>query len=147
MILALFCPLELASSAFNSSLSLSRSTFWRSSLTDSAPMPARNAEYPKSSSAFLNSCSVKTCLYIRLVFPGSSTIYEAKYRTFSSTLGDISRIRPILLGIPLKYQICDTGAASSICPIRSLRTLDFVTSTPHLSQMIPLYLIFLYLPQ
>ena len=25
------------------------------------------------------------------------------------------------LGIPLKYQICDTGAASSICPILSRR--------------------------
>ena len=41
----------------------------------------------------------------------------------------------------------ETGAASSICPIRSLRTLDLVTSTPQRSQTTPLYLIFLYLPQ
>ena len=59
----------------------------------------------------------------------------------------MSRISPIRLGIPLKYQIWETGAASAIWPTRSLRTLAFVTSTPHLSQITPLYLIFLYLPQ
>ena len=32
-------------------------------------------------------------------------------------------------------------------PIRSRRTLALVTSTPHLSQMIPLYFILLYFPQ
>ena len=42
------------------------------------------------------------------------------------------------LGIPLKYQMWETGAASSMCPILSRRTLERVTSTPHLSQMIPL---------
>ena len=52
--------------------------------------------------------------------------------------GERSRISPILLGIPLKYQIWETGAACSICPILSRRTLDLVISTPHLSQMTPL---------
>ena len=74
-------------------------------------------------------------------------MYDAKYTTFSRFLGDISNINAILLGIPLKYQICATGAANSICPILSLLTFDFVTSTPHLSQTIPLYLTLLYLPQ
>ena len=62
-------------------------------------------------------------------------------------LGDISKIKANLLGIPLKYQMCATGAASSICPILSRLTFDFVTSTPHLSQTIPLYLTLLYFPQ
>ena len=39
------------------------------------------------------------------------------------------------------------GAASSICPILSLRTSLVVISTPHCSQTIPANLIFLYLPQ
>ena len=36
--------------------------------------------------------------------------------------------------------------ASSIWPIRSRRTFDTVTSTPHFSQTMPLYFIRLYLP-
>ena len=59
----------------------------------------------------------------------------------------MSRIRPIRDGIPLKYQIWDTGVANSICPIRSRRTFAFVTSTPHLSQTTPLWRMRLYLPQ
>ena len=39
-----------------------------------------------------------------------------------------------------------TGEASSICPMRSRRTFDKVTSTPHFSQMMPRYFIRLYLP-
>ena len=50
----------------------------------------------------------------------------------------MSRIRPILDGIPLKYQIWETGAASSMWPILSRLTEDFVTSTPQRSQMTPL---------
>ena len=53
---------------------------------------------------------------------------------------------PIRDGVPLKYQIWDTGQARAMWPIRSRRTLELVTSTPHLSQMVPLYRIFLYLP-
>ena len=49
--------------------------------------------------------------------------------------------------MPLTYQMWLTGAASSMWPIRSRRTLARVTSTPHLSQMTPLKRIRLYLPQ
>ena len=40
-----------------------------------------------------------------------------------------------------------TGAASSMCPMRSRRTLARVTSTPQRSQMMPLKRMRLYLPQ
>ena len=50
----------------------------------------------------------------------------------------MSKINPMREGIPLKYQIWDTGAARAIWPIRSLRTLALVTSTPHRSQITPL---------
>ena len=42
------------------------------------------------------------------------------------------------LGTPLKNQMCETGAARSMCPMRSRRTFCRVTSTPQRSQMIPL---------
>ena len=51
------------------------------------------------------------------------------------------------LGTPLKNQMCETGAARSMCPMRSRRTFCRVTSTPQRSQMIPLYRTRLYLPQ
>ena len=54
---------------------------------------------------------------------------------------------PMRLGMPLKYQIWLTGAASSMWPMRSRRTLARVTSTPHLSQTMPLLRTRLYLPQ
>ena len=73
-----------------------------------------------------------------LAAPGSVTMYMAKYSTFSSIRGEISKIRPIREGIPLKYQIWETGAASSMWPIRSLLTLERVTSTPQRSQILPL---------
>ena len=41
-------------------------------------------------------------------------------------------------GTPLKNQMCETGAASLMCPMRSRRTLARVTSTPQRSQMMPL---------
>ncbi len=50
-------------------------------------------------------------------------------------------------GVPLKYQMWLTGLASWMWPIRSRRTFERVTSTPHLSQMMPLYRIRLYFPQ
>ena len=40
--------------------------------------------------------------------------------------------------MPLKYQMWLTGLASWMWPIRSRRTFERVTSTPHLSQMMPL---------
>ena len=146
IILARFWPVDSFRPVLSSSASVSRSMASRSSLIASAPIPTRNL-LPHVSLALWYSFSDKTCLYSKSVSPLSRTIYEAKYNTFSSTLGDKSRISPIRLGIPLKYQIWDTGAASSICPMRSRRTLAFVTSTPQRSQTTPLYLIFLYLPQ
>ena len=50
-------------------------------------------------------------------------------------------------GTLLKNQMWETGAASSICPIRSRRTFEWVTSTPQRSQVMPLCLILRYLPQ
>ena len=50
------------------------------------------------------------------------------------------------LGSPLKNQMCETGQASSICPMRSRRTLAWVTSTPHFSQTTPRWRMRLYLP-
>src|ERR1043166_1823987 len=57
------------------------------------------------------------------------------------------RMLPIFEGDERKYQIWTIGTASEICPIRSRRTLFWVTSTPQRSQMIPLYRMRLYLPQ
>jgi hypothetical protein len=42
------------------------------------------------------------------------------------------------LGTPLKNQMWLTGAARSMWPMRSRRTLDRVTSTPQRSQTMPL---------
>src|SRR5947207_8547582 len=50
-------------------------------------------------------------------------------------------------GSDLRNQMCATGAASSIWPMRSRRTRDNVTSTEHFSQMMPLYFIRLDLRQ
>ncbi len=52
--------------------------------------------------------------------------------------GLMSSRMPSRDGVPLKYQMWLTGLASLMWPIRSRRTLERVTSTPHLSQMIPL---------
>ena len=49
-------------------------------------------------------------------------------------------------GSPLKNQTCDTGEASSMCPMRSRRTRARRTSTPHLSQTTPANFMRLYLP-
>ena len=51
-----------------------------------------------------------------------------------------------LVGL-LKNQMWLTGAASSMWPMRSRRTLEVVTSTPQRSQTIPLKRMPLYLPQ
>ena len=54
---------------------------------------------------------------------------------------------PMRLGSPLKNHTWLTGQASSMWPMRSRRTLDWVTSTPHLSQITPRCFMRLYLPQ
>src|SRR5205823_5528660 len=51
------------------------------------------------------------------------TIEAAKYRTFSSSRGAMSSRYPMRLGTPLKNQMCETGAARSMWPMRSRRTL------------------------
>ena len=134
-----FCPEEFSSITFlSSALSLSRSTAMSSSLMASAPMPVLNEPAPNCSSFSIFSRSVMTCFMARSVVPGSSTTWQAKYSTCSSAFGLMSSMRAMREGTPLKYHMCDTGAASSICPMRSRRTLLLVTSTPHLSQMTPL---------
>ena len=40
--------------------------------------------------------------------------------------------------VPRRYQMCATGDASSMWPMRSRRTFERVTSTPQRSQMMPL---------
>ena len=145
--LALFCSLAFSSSFFNFSDNLSTSISDSNFLIGSAPISALNESLPNFSWASTNSFSESICPFVNVDVPLSVTIYDAKYITFSKALGETSNIKAILLGIPLKYQMWATGAASSMCPILSLLTLDFVTSTPHLSQTIPLYLTLLYLPQ
>src|SRR4029079_16031650 len=49
-------------------------------------------------------------------------------------------------GRPLKNHTWEHGLASSMCPRRSRRTRDRVTSTPHLSQITPRCFMRLYLP-
>ena len=67
--------------------------------------------------------------------------------TSSNARGLMSNTSPMRLGMPLKYHTCDTGAANSMCPIRSRRTFERVTSTPQRSQTLPLLLIFFNFPQ
>src|SRR5260370_401177 len=59
----------------------------------------------------------------------------------------MSSTRPMRAGMHLKNQMCETGTASSMCPMRSRRTRASVTSTPQRSQTTPRCLIRLYLPQ
>ncbi len=47
----------------------------------------------------------------------------------------------------LKNQMCATGAARLMCPMRFRRTRLCVIITPHLSQTMPLCLMPLYFPQ
>ena len=58
----------------------------------------------------------------------------------------MSSRRPMREGSDFRNQMCATGAASDMWPMRSRRTRDSVTSTPHFSQMTPLYFMRLYLP-
>ena len=58
----------------------------------------------------------------------------------------MSTIRPMRDGSDLRNQMCATGAASWMWPMRSRRTFCSVTSTPHFSQVTPRYFMRLYLP-
>ena len=46
-----------------------------------------------------------------------------------------------------KNQMCATGVASEMWPMRSRRTLAWMTSTPHFSHTTPRCFMRLYLPQ
>ena len=59
----------------------------------------------------------------------------------------ISRMFPIREGSDFRNQMCATGDARVMCPIRSRRTLLWITSTPHFSQTTPRCFMRLYLPQ
>ncbi len=58
----------------------------------------------------------------------------------------MSSIMAIREGSDFRNQMWATGEASSMWPMRSRRTRARVTSTPHFSQMMPLYFMRLYLP-
>src|SRR2546422_2951661 len=64
----------------------------------------------------------------------------------SRSRSEMSSRWPMRLGSPLKNHTWLTGEASSMCPMRSRRTLLCVTSTPHLSQITPRCFILLNLP-
>ena len=49
-------------------------------------------------------------------------------------------------GSDLRNQMWATGEASSIWPMRSRRTRDWMTSTPHFSHTMPRCFMRLYLP-
>ncbi len=58
----------------------------------------------------------------------------------------MSSIRPMREGSDLRNQMCATGLARSMWPMRSRRTLARVTSVPHFSQTTPRCFMRLYLP-
>ena len=58
-----------------------------------------------------------------------------------------SSSNPIRDGRLFRNQMCATGLASSMCAMRSRRTLVWVTSTPHFSHTTPRCLRRLYFPQ
>ncbi len=66
---------------------------------------------------------------------------------FSRLVVFMSSRVPSRLGIALKNQMCTTGAASSMWPMRLRRTRLCVTLTPQRSQIMPLYFMPRYLPQ
>ena len=134
---AFFWPPAVASSSRSLTESSSQSICCSRVLMASAPMPAaKSSSYFSRMSRYSRSESIWH--FSSGVSPGSVTIYAPKYSTFSSILGVISSSRPILEGMPLKYQMWLTGAASSMWPMRSRLTLAFVTSTPQRSQILPL---------
>ena len=149
----LFIDLSSATLDFVSLIVLINKAFSSSKLIDfkissiaSAPIPAVNASSPYSSWYFISSSSFNNWYFFRAVNPGSMTMKFSKYKTLSTSLSFMSIVNDILLGKDFKNQICATGVAKFICPILSLRTLDFVTSTPHFSHIIPLNFILLYFP-
>ena len=113
------------------------SSFWRLTLVrnSSSSSARRSPALPPRPSA---SSSIAARARLRASSSTCVTMYSAKYRIRSRLRGLMSSRMPSRLGVPLKYQMWLTGLASWMWPIRSRRTLLRVTSTPHLSQMMPL---------
>ena len=103
----------------------------------SAPMPALKS-LPYFSRYSRYSFSVRSCFSARRRVAGIDDDVGGEVQDLLQARGDMSSSRPMRLGMPLKYQMWDTGAASSMWPMRSRRTLARVTSTPQRSQMMPL---------
>ena len=80
------------------------------------------------------------------VMPGSMTTKASKYSTRSISRSVMSSMRPMRDGSDFRNQMCAVGLASSMWPMRSRRTLDWVTSTPHFSHTTPRCFRRLYLP-
>ncbi len=127
------------------STSRCRSIVMSISRTASAPMRASNSS-PYCSSASRYISSVSNWPRSSSVMPGSTTTKASKYSTRSISLSVMSSIRPMRDGSDFRNQICATGLASSMCAMRSRRTLVCVTSTPHFSHTTPRCFRRLYLP-
>lgn len=92
-----------------------------------------------------------------LFFRQNLVAFEVGHATFDNHIGfkvqytfdmrsGISSSRPIRDGRDFRNQMCAVGHASSMWPMRSRRTLVWVTSTPHFSQITPRCFRRLYLP-
>ena len=115
------------------------------SLIPSAPILAWNSS-PNSLNFASKSSSDMMLNFFSGVMPGSVTTYASKYSTRSMSRNVMSSTRPKRLGRDFRNQMWAQGAARSMCPMRSRRTLVCVTSTPHFSQMTPRCFNRLYLP-
>ena len=122
-----------------------RSIDFSSSCTASAPMRASNSS-PCSSIDSRYISSVSSWPRCSEVMPGSTTTKASKYSTRSISRSVMSSIKPMRDGSDFRNQMCAVGLASSMWPMRSRRTLDCVTSTPHFSHTTPRCLRRLYLP-
>ena len=127
------------------SISESSSMLSSKSLIPSAPILATNSS-PNSSRFASKSSSVMMLNFFSGVMPGSTTTYASKYSTRSMSRKVMSRTIPKRLGKDFRNQMCAQGADKSMWPMRSRRTLVWVTSTPHFSQMTPRCFKRLYLP-
>ncbi|CFN65785.1 Uncharacterised protein [Bordetella pertussis] len=143
--LILASELVALSSPRSVSTSRSMSMVRSSSRTASAPIRARKSS-PYSSVLARKSSSDMIWPRLSGVMPGSITHQASKYSTRSMSRSVMSSTMPRRDGRLLRNQMCATGLASSIWPMRSRRTLATVTSTPHFSQITPRCFRRLYLP-
>ena len=76
--------------------------------------------------------------------PGMAALAQGQFQ--QATNGSSVLFIESVDGSDFRNQMCAVGEASSMWPIRSRRTLVWVTSTPHFSQMTPRCFRRLYLP-